>query len=125
MDVPSKTDVLELLPAKRATTTANGTGVNVAKYNGLANIILSTDAGGGTTPTLDVTIEESADDVTYAAITGAAFAQVTDAAASFQQITVNLDSSTKFIRAVDTITGTSPTFDRAVIAVAGGAVELP
>jgi len=114
---PKRLTLATLLPGARRTATANGTGVDVRNYIGMAKVILASGAGGGTNPTLDVKLQESDDNSTFADITGAAFTQVTDAADSTQELHVNLDSTKRYIRAVSTITGTSPTFDCAVVFV--------
>lgn len=43
--------------------------------------------------------------------------QVTDAADSTEAIVISADSSKRYLRAVLTIDGTSPTFDMALVAV--------
>lgn len=101
----------ELFPADSKTATANGTGVNVSDYTGVLRAILSSEAGTGTTPTLDVKIQDSADNSTFADLSPAkAFTQVTDAAAAFESIAIDTRAVRKFIRAVVTITGASAAF---------------
>lgn len=117
-DIQNELTQFELFGGQRLTVTGNGTGVNVSDYNGVLKLVLSFGAGGGTSPTLDVKIQDSADDSTYADLSPAkAFTQVTDAAASFQTLGLDTRSVRKFIRAVATLTGTSPTFDGAVVAI--------
>jgi len=50
----------------------------------------------------------------YFNVAGAAFAQVTNAGVSQQRLAVNMDALNKFLRVVDTITGTTPSFTRSV-----------
>lgn len=110
-------NVVELLPVAARTADANGSAIDMLNYDGPVMIILTSAAGTGTTPTLDVTIEQStASGTGFAAITGAAFTQVTDAADSTQMIQINLEH--RYIRAVSTITGTTPSFTGAVVALA-------
>ena len=105
--------LVNVLPTAARTSTANGTAVNLNTANmleGEAVLVLDSAAGGGTTPTLDVTIEHSVDGSTgWTAVPGAAFAQVT-AAASRQKMSLRVNELRQFVRAVSTITGTSPTF---------------
>lgn len=110
-------DVLELLPGARRTATANGSGVDLKDYDGKLKVILATSLGGGTTPTLDVKLQDSADNSTFADISGATFTQVTDSADATEAIGLEVTPRDRYIRAVVTISGTSPTFDCAVIAV--------
>jgi hypothetical protein len=112
-DVYSGTTVSNLIGGGRLTATGNGTGVDMRDYEGQALVVLSFGAGGGTTPTLDVKLQDSPDDSTYTDITGKAFTQVTGTA-SLQTMAIDLNGANRYIRAVRTISGTSPTFDGAV-----------
>lgn len=117
IDLKDNTKSFELLPAARATTTANGTGIDRQGSEGRVIAILSSAAGTGTAPTMDVKLQES--DVLasgYADITGAVFTQVAGVAA-FQTIAVDLRTAKRFIRAVETIAGGTPVFDRACVLV--------
>lgn len=99
-----------LLPGAARTSSANGTGVDISDYEGMAEVVLNSGAGTGTTPTLDVKIQDSDDNSAFADVTGAVFAQVTNAAASLQKLVLNTDKCRKYIRAVATIGGTTPSF---------------
>lgn len=93
------------------TATANGTAVDTFGYNSAA-VALEVGAVTGTTPTLDVKLQESdTSGGTYTDISGATFTQVT-ASNSSQIIRVEgLGTSRKrFLRAVATIAGTTPSF---------------
>lgn len=110
--------VIEVVAPARKTATANGSGIDIRDYVGDLKVVLSSSAGGGTAPTLDVKLQDSdSSGGTYADISGAAFTQVTGAAASTQSLTIDADAVKQFIRAVITIAGTSPTFDMALVAV--------
>lgn len=109
------------LDAGRFTTTANGVGIDVSAYQGKLKATLNFDAGAGTTPTMDVKIQESSDstdgsDGTWADVSGLTFTQVIDAA-SLQSIAIDTRAVKKWIRTVKTITGDSPIFDGAVTVV--------
>ena len=75
-------------------------------------------AGGGSSPTLDVTIEESADNSSFAAVASGAvaFTQVTGTA-SAQKVALNKDDAKRYVRIKYTIGGSSPTFTFSVNAV--------
>ena len=107
---------IEVAAPVRVSASANRTGVDIRDYVGDIVVTLSSSAGGGITPTLDVKLQESDDNSTFTDITGAAFAQVTDAADSTESIVIDADATKRYIRAVDTVAGTSPTFDRAIVA---------
>lgn len=109
--------VHSLAPAAR-TASANGTGVDVRNADDVL-VILTNGTTTGTNPTLDVTIEDSANNSSFAAVSGYAFAQVTaaiaggDAALTLQ---VPKRALRRYIRAVATIGGTNtPTFACAVL----------
>lgn len=109
---------IQVLAPARKTASENGTGIDIQEYVGDITAILSSSAGGGTTPTLNAKLQES-DTLggAYTDITGAAFTQVTSASASTQSLTIDANSAKRFIRGVTTIAGTTPTFDMALIAV--------
>jgi hypothetical protein len=107
-------NLIDVIPMADITATGNGTGIDITSFVGEAKFVLSAKNVAGTTPTLDVKLQDSADNSTFNDIAGAAFTQVTDAgtkAAVTLTLNVQLDSVAKYIRAVKTIGGTaSPEF---------------
>ena len=104
---------IDLLPMQSVTATGNGTGVDVQQFVGEISVLLASKATAGTTPTLTVKLQDSADNSTFADIAGAVFTQVTDAgssAAVLHKITLNVGTVARYIRAVKTAGGTSPAF---------------
>ena len=111
VDLPNIAAVLEQIAVPTARI-ANGavaaTAVDRAKYRGRGMARLKATGGTGTAPTLDVTIEHSDDNITFATVgstvvpTG--FTQV-GASASVQTININLDAAKRYIRAKATIAG--------------------
>ena len=61
-------DLLTGLGTSTKTATGQGTGIDLQDYEGDILFILDSAAGGGSSPTLDVTIEDSADNSTFAAV---------------------------------------------------------
>lgn len=108
-----KTSVKQLLAPAVRTASANGTGVDKSALIGIGKVIVYTGAVSGTTPTSDVKIQDSADNSTWADVTGAAATQVT-AANGVAEFQVNLDATAKYLRAVNTIAGTTPSFAQSV-----------
>ena len=104
---------LVLAAAARRTSTLTGTGIDVLAYEGVALVVLNASAGTGTTPTLDVKLQHSDDNSTYADVTGGAFTQVTDVAGSagVQVKKINVSDLKRYVRAIGTIAGTTPSFD--------------
>lgn len=102
--------VAQLLAPASRTATANGTGVDLQSYTHTqgheyaAN--LQVGAVTGTTPTLDVKVQESDDNSSFSDISGATFAQKTAAG----EETIYFRSVKRYVRLVATIGGTSPVF---------------
>jgi hypothetical protein len=89
------------------TATASSTGIELGDRNQLRlNLVIS--AASGTTPTIDVVVESSADNVTFATV--AAFSQQT-AAGTTRKLFGPID---RFVRVTETITGTTPSFTRVI-----------
>lgn len=111
-------NVVELVAnAVRTSTLTPANGVDIRQYDGPAHLIFTSSAAtAGTAPTLNVKLQHS--DVInsgFADVTGAVFAEVTDAADSTQMISVQTAELKRYVRCVGTIGGTStPTFGFAV-----------
>lgn len=102
-----------LAAAARRTSTLTGTGIDVLDYEGVALVLLNTSVGTGTTPTLDVKLQHSDDDSTYADVTSGAFSQITSVAgtAGVKVMKVNVSDLKRYLRVTGTIAGTTPSFD--------------
>lgn len=109
--------LLNLFPSAARTATANGTSVDLQQYSGDVAVVLDSSAGTGTSPTLDVKLQDSADNSSFADIAGATFTQVTGTA-SRQKIVINKDAARRYVRPVATIGGTTPSFTFSVNALA-------
>ena len=112
--VGTELQTLALVPMADITETTTGTGIDVTDYVGSIAVVLSGKNVAGTSPTLIVKLQDSADNDTFADITGAVFTTVTAAgtkASTLQKISVNIDGAAKYLRAVATVGGTvSPEF---------------
>lgn len=104
--------LLSILGALRITASANGAGVDVSEYQGDVKVTLDSSAGGGADHTLDAKLQHSDDNVTFVDVAGAAFTQVTNAGPAFESLMISADGLKKFVRGVDTVAGTGPTFER-------------
>jgi len=101
------------LAAASRTATASGGAVDLVDAEGTCFAILNVGTVTGTSPTLDVKIQECATSGgTYTDITGATFTQVT-ASAKGQIITFK--RAQRFCRAFATIAGTTPVFPFAAL----------
>ena len=107
----------QVTPADARTSTVTGSAVDVRNYIGQLGFIQDVGTVGGTNPTLNGKIQDSADGSTgWADVDGAAFAQVT-ATGNIQKITVNTRDVKRYVRYVGTIAGSTPSFDMGVIGV--------
>ena len=105
-----KVTVVAGVATAAVTSTATSSAIDLLEYDGDVLLILDSAAGGGSSPTLDIKLTESDETGgTFTDLSGAAFTQVVDAA-SMQTLTINKDSSKRFVRIVQTIGGSSPTF---------------
>jgi len=107
-----KAVVAEVLAIAALTETTTGTGIDIAAYDGTGMFILHSAAGTGTTPTMNVKLQHcDTVDGTYADITGATFTEVDDTeGGAIEAIYVDLSAAKRYIRAVATIAGTTPSF---------------
>ena len=108
--------VFELLPAKEYNANANGTAVDLRDYVGKGELafLLSVGSASGTSPTLNVKVQQSDSSGSgFADIANGAFAQVTGT--GFWQLRVT--PTKRYIRAVATVGGTSPVFGACLVAV--------
>lgn len=118
LDINASTTPLTLLAPLARTSTTNGSGVDLTGYQGLAAVYLHNNTTSGTTPTLDVKIQDSADNSTFADVTGYTFTQVTAALTNPAGLTIDTRKCRQYIRAVATIGGTTPSFLCAVTLLA-------
>jgi hypothetical protein len=103
-------------PAETITATGNGAGIYVGENRALLARLLIAGVVSGTSPTLDIKFQDSADGVTYAD-RGIAFPQqtasmatATGALANFPEVVVNTRPGKPYLRVVKTVGGTSPSF---------------
>jgi hypothetical protein len=94
------------------TATETGDGIDVRDYEGVCKLTVWCGAVSGDAPTLDVTIEQSDDDVTYAPVL--TFATITEAGAPVSKH-VTIDGLKRYVRAVGTIDGTTPSYTFGVL----------
>ena len=105
-----KVTVVAGVATAAVTSTATSSAIDLLEYDGDVLLILDSAAGGGSSPSLDIKLTECATTGgTYTDLSGATFTQVVDAA-SMQTLTINKDSSKRFVKIVQTIGGSSPTF---------------
>lgn len=109
---------LELFAPATRTASANGTGVdlNTIRRADAGSVVLHIGTVTGTSPTLDVKLQDSDDNSTFADVSGAVFAQKT--ATALSRMNVDLKVVRRYVRAVATIAGTTPSFPCSVVLLA-------
>ena len=92
------------------TSTATSSAIDLLEFDGDILLVLDSAAGTGSSPTLDIKIQDSdASSGTYGDLSGATFTQVTGSA-SMQTLVINKDSAERYIKIVQTIGGSTPSF---------------
>jgi hypothetical protein len=101
-------------PAAKTATFNSANSLDLKEYIG--NVLITQDIGTttGTTPTLDGKIQDSADNSSFADVSGYAFTQAT--AAGIANLNVDTRKVRRYIRYVGTIGGTTPSFTMSVTA---------
>ena len=113
-----KLQLFSCVATAAVTSTATSAAIDLKEYDGDVSLILTSAAGTGSSPTLDVKVQDSdASDGTYGDLSGAAFTQVTDSA-SVQVITFVKDEAKRYIKIVQTVGGSTPSFTFSINAVA-------
>lgn len=116
----------EALRPEAKTATGNGLTVTKSQDAEEALVVLQIGAVTGTTPTLDVKMQDSPDNSVWTDITGATMAQKTASHANKIYVgRVNWKHKAKHLRAVFTIGGTTPSFTVAAAIIQGAAGTLP
>ena len=104
LNLGTKTTLLSLSASDVVTATVNRTGVDLVDYEGDIMAILDAEAGGASI-TYAVKIQDSADNSTFADVSGLAFT-TTDANTALQEtLKINSNEVRRYIRAVITVAG--------------------
>ena len=96
--------VLSFAPNDVVTATGNETGVDLQDYEGDITLILDAEAGGSGI-TYAVKIQDSADNSTFADVSGLAFTTTTANTSLTETLRINSDEVKRYIRAVITVAG--------------------
>ena len=105
-----KLEISAAVASASVTATATSSAIDLKEFDGDVLLVLNCAAGTGSSPTLDIKVQDSDETGgTYGDLSGAAFTQVTDAA-SLQTLEVNKDECKRFIKLVQTVGGSSPVF---------------
>ncbi|EKN01116.1 MULTISPECIES: hypothetical protein [unclassified Acidocella] len=103
--------------AAAITATDDGPQVDLSKFSGNGHFILNSSACTGADNTSSVKLQHSLDGTTWTD-TGLVFANVTNSGPSLQTIYGSFDVLHKYVRAVNTLAGTTPGVTYSVEAVA-------
>jgi hypothetical protein len=109
--IPALPNAVLLAPAAK-TSTFNSSSVDLQQYVQPAKMIVNVGTVSGTTPTLDGKVQDSADNSTFADVTGYTFTQVT--ASGIASLAIDPRAVRRYVRYVGTIAGTTPSFTMGV-----------
>lgn len=112
----TKTELLSLSANDVVAASANRTGVDLVDYEGDIMAILDAEAGGASI-TYAVKIQDSADNSTFADVSGLAFTTTDANTALRETLRINSDEVRRYIRAVITVAGGSGTGAVSVVAL--------
>lgn len=106
-------------PAAVTSSAALGSSLDLQGYQGKVRITLNIGAVTGTTPTLDIKVQDSADNSSFADVSPAvAFAQkVTASANTNDSIVVDTRAVRRYIKLYGTAGGTTPSFTISALAI--------
>ena len=114
IDLKNRTTLIAGSVPATITASRNGSAIDLKGYTGQVLAILYAAKGtGNANNTLDVKIQSSADGSTgWADVSGATFTQVlgTGGTDSLQAINVDTRVAARYIRFVDTVAGTTPSY---------------
>ena len=114
----TKTTILGLLRNDVVTATDTGSAIDLLGYEGDMAVLLDAEAGGSDITYAVKLTESDTSDGTYTDVTGGAFTTTTANTASLQQITVNVTSLKRFVKATATVAGGTGAGAVAVIGLA-------
>ena len=100
----SKGTAIDILPNDVLASTANGSGVDLQGYEGSAAFVLSSEAMGSSV-TLAVKLQESADNSSWSDVTDGAFTTTAANTAAFEQIALNVSDLKRYVRTNSTVSG--------------------
>lgn len=100
----TRTELLSLSANDVVTATVNRTGVDLVDYEGDIMAVLDAEAGGASI-TYAVKIQDSADNSSFADVSGLAFTTTTANTALRETLRINSDEVRRYIRAVITVAG--------------------
>ena len=112
----TKTELLSLSANDVVAASANRTGVDLVDYEGDIMAILDAEAGGASI-TYAVKIQDSADNSTFADVSGLAFTTTDANTALRETLRINSDEVRRYIRAVITVAGGTGTGAVSVVAL--------
>jgi hypothetical protein len=118
-NVHDNVTMLELAAVAARTATLTATGVDVRDFIGKGKIVaMSAPATAGTNPTLNIKVQDSANNSDFADVSGMTFTQVTGAADLIEAIPVEFNAIRRYVRIVGTIGGTdTPAFTFGVVVI--------
>lgn len=110
-DIPGSVSISILTPATTFTSNTNSINFDLSPYQGVMGVVLNAGANtaGDANSKLTAAIYDSADNSTYAAISGAVFTNVTNAN-SLQVYSLDTRVARRYMRVVTTVLGVNTVY---------------
>ncbi len=110
-DLPGSTTFTVIQPSAAVAANTNSAVLDLAPYQGVVSVMLNAGAAtAGTNPVLQEAIWDSADNSSFAAVSGAAFTNVTNAANSGQEYGLDTRACRRYMKVVGTVSGANASF---------------
>lgn len=117
-DLPGATTATVLTPSTSISANTNSAILDLSPYQGALSLFLNAGAAtAGSTPVLQAAIYDSADNSTFAAVAGATFTNVTNAANSGQEFDLDTRSYRRYMKVVMTVSGANAAFPVGLVAL--------
>jgi hypothetical protein len=109
---------LALKASARITADNTSAAVDVSDFQGVCQVILNSSATEAADNTSDVKLTHcDTSGGTYTDVAGGAFAQVTNAGASLQVLTLNADNLKQYVKVFNDLGGTTPAVTAGVLLI--------
>ncbi len=110
-DLPGSTTSTVIQPSAAVSSNTNSSILDLSLYDGCVSILLNAGAAtAGSTPVLQAAVYDSADNSTFTAISGATFTNVTNAANSGQEYSLDTRIARRYMKVVETVSGANASF---------------
>ena len=116
-DIPDYIKIVPCIPVNTLTGSLNSTSFSNVGYVGDILFVADIGAGGGTAPTLQLQVQDSADNSSFSNITGNNQIANVTTSASLATLVVPQATLRQYVRIIATVGGSSPSYLLSVSAI--------